>query len=336
MYDKKREQYVYSESIWSELLKQNQKSFNNERLKQLIQSVMKNIEKHNFHGESRKNGNGKEYGKRSYHHNKHMRGNNTRQDKEKYKEKGNKSFGGTRFKSIKTREYSDIYGLLNKLTYTTYDKIKSEFLQVFSNNEMDNLENEKNIKNKQSIFSIIIQESCNNILHIHLYAKLIYEIIIHHRECLDYYKERVYEFKEKVKQSQSIESITDYDILCKINKENECIKGFCILNLRLFIYLCINSSFQEHDTNILYDFIGYLFESLESCIDKGEHERMNAICGFVHKMFVLESNEIYIFINKDKENEDRITNILNKSIEKCSMYIRCHMKLTDIHRIITK
>lgn len=337
MYDKKRELYVYSENVWRDLLKQNQKSFHNERLKQLIQSVMKNIDKHHFHGDTRKNGhghghghgNGHGHGKR-YHHN---HNNNI-------KNLSHKSFGGSRFKSTKTREHSDIYGLLNKLTETTYNKIKSEFLVIFSNKEhvektnQNNIQN--NIQNNKNIFSIVIQESCNNILHVHLYAKLIYEIIVHRRECLEYYKEKMFEFKEKVIKSKSIDSISDYDILCKINKENECIKGFCILNFCLFIYLCSNTCFHVDEPKHLYDFIGYLFECLENSIDNEEIERMNAICGFVHKMFVLESHEIKIFISKDKEHDNKIVKILERSIEKCSKYIRCHMKLTDIHMILSK
>lgn len=306
MYDKKRFNYVYTEEIWTNLLTQ-QNGFKNERLRQLIQSVCKNIVKAHDYKKTRRI-----------------------QRDHSGSSNGHYGFSGKSNTFRKTMNKTvDIYGLLNKLTDITYNKLEPEILSIFRGEHVYIQNNLNDILYDEESMKKVIHEACNNTLYIHLYVKLLVRIFEIDKHYIQVFYDMIHHFKEKVFKVRSIDNINDYDLLCEINKENDTIKGFCILCLNLFQSVK-SKSFMIECNDKIYEFIIYIFDILRENIDKKDTDKVNSICGFVHKMFLMEHSGLSSFIIYDRKKENKLLNKLEVCINISEEYIRCNMKLNDV------
>lgn len=327
MYDKKREQYVYTEDVWLNLLKEQQNGFRNERLKQLIQSVCKHMGKSNeHHYNHKKNRNFNKFGSSSSKSTSKVtsRSGSRSGSSSVYKE-------STSFRSVK-KDAIDIRGLLNRITDMTYDTIETRVLSIFENIIRDKsvIHDElMKIKKQKELFDRVVVEGSNNTLYIHLYARLIYKLFQYDETNIDLFIDTIETLKTNINQVKSIENITDYDVLCEINKENDMIKGFCILCLNLFSKVDLIEQ-SIHIKNCIYQYIVYLFDMLRICIDNQNIDKMNSICGFIHKMFLMEYSDMASFIQYDVDKDGIIVNQLEYCVNKSEDYVRCNMKLNDV------
>lgn len=319
MYDKKREQYVYREDVWCDLLKQQQNGFINERLRQLIQSVCKHMWKGNEH---------------HYNHKKNKNFNKLGSSSSRISSKSSSGSsssyrGSSSFRSVK--KDTDIRGLLNKITDITYDKIEKHVLSVFENLVQDNsvIHEELGMSKQRQLFDRVILEGSNNTLYIHLYARLIYKLFRFDETNIRFFIDKIDTIKTSINEVKSIENITDYDILCEINKENDMMKGFCILCLNLFSKT--ESIEQPVDIrNCIYMYIVYLFDLLKTSIDNADVDKMNSVCGIIHKMFLMEYTDMASFIRYDTNKGGVVASNLEYCVNKSEDYIRCNMKLNDV------
>ena len=141
---------------------------------------------------------------------------------------------------------------LNKMSDKNYSELKSKIMDVIDALNETSVDNENISLVSTAIFDI----ASNNRFYSKLYADL-YSDLVHKYEWYEYMKEvfdtRFHSFSEVFQKIEFVDPEKDYDLFCKINKENEKRKALSAF----FVNLTLNGLITRED---LLTVIGKMME----------------------------------------------------------------------------
>ena len=218
-----------------------------------------------------------------------------------------KSIKPTNLKILKNEEQFKcvLIGLLNKLAFNNYDKLKSEILNICETNQCyDYFIN--------CIFDIAVKQHTYSTL----YVNLLNEIINKYDKTQDFINTKCLEFKSITKNDNSKDSKDlEYDEFCENNKKKNIKIGYSQFIGQLFL-----NKFISYDIvmDTLKMFINELIE--ETLVKESIEDYI--IC--IEKLFTT----IFNLIKKD--DLDYIKNVISSFIKKDTIPKRLKFKLMDL------
>ena len=181
---------------------------------------------------------------------------------------------------------------LNKLTDKSYDEILQNITNIIEQNKEQN--------DLETIGKLIFQIGSANKFWSKLYARLYYDLISKFTFMNDICKKNFNTFKEILLNVRYIDPKDNYDLYCRINKENEERKG-----LSKFLAICTNKKIIliNDMMEIIYGLFNYIEINLNNVDNKNQIEEI------VENLYILLNN-LLVSIKEDKELFDD----LNKRI----------------------
>jgi len=244
-----------------------------------------------------------------------------------FKKKWNKkkNFKTTILKKNDT-DYDLIITLLNKMTKKNYESIKDE---IINNLELilSNEENSKDLKKIEKIGKLIYEIACNNIFWCEIYSKLLNNLInkfpIMKNICINNFNNYLKLFNNiKIGNPES-----DYELFCKINKENEKRKSISKFFICLMKYDII-----EKDK--IFKIIEHLINCLKKNLTNNDHKNINYEITENLCILVIES---FNFLNKIHNEHilNFITYIINLDFKHYDgINSKIYFKLLDLYEVI--
>ena len=191
----------------------------------------------------------------------------------------------------------NIRSQLNMLTQTNFIEKFNSIIEI-----IDKLNEEEIIKISHVIFDIVY----SNKFYSEIYAKLFSQLIFKYSLFMNTLNEKLEKYLDNFMINNKID-LNDYDVLCKINKENEKIESFS-----LFIVQLVKNNILKHEYISL--FVKELFHILFINIDDEEQKLLIDkvilnICILYDK--VSFKNEYYKMNDEDITFQDVILNIID-------------------------
>lgn len=186
---------------------------------------------------------------------------------------------------------------LNMLTQTNFIEKFSSIIEI-----IDKLNEEEMVKISHVIFDIVY----SNKFYSEIYAKLYSQLISKYSLFMNTLNEKLEKYLDNFKMNENID-LNDYDVLCKINKENEKIES-----LSLFIVQLVKNNILKNEYISLL--VKELFHILFVNIDDEEQKLLIDkiilnICILYDKVSL--QNEYYKMNDKELLFQDIILNIID-------------------------
>ena len=186
---------------------------------------------------------------------------------------------------------------LNMLTQTTFIEKFNSIVEI-----IDKLNEEEIIKISHVIFDIVY----SNKFYSEIYAKLFSQLIFKYSIFMNTLNEKLEKYLDNFMVNENID-LNDYDVLCKINKENEKIESLSLFIVQLVKHNILRNEYISLIIKELFHilFINIHDEEQKLLIDKV----ILNICILYDKVFL--KNEYYKMNDKDITFQDIILNIIN-------------------------
>ena len=191
-----------------------------------------------------------------------------------------------------------IRSLLNMMTEKTFQDKKDSILNIL-----------KDITSQEElnkIFNLIFEIASGNKFYSEIYAKLFSQLIFKYSLFMNTFNEKLEKYLDNFMINDKID-LNEYDVLCKINKENEKIESFS-----LFIVQLVKNNILKHEYISLL--VKELFNILFINIDDEEQKLLIDkvilnICILYDKVSL--KNEYYKMNDEDITFQDIILNIID-------------------------
>ena len=221
----------------------------------------------------------------------------------------------------------DIRGELNKLSDKNYDKISERIKTCL----VDMVKCESfDSKHKEKIALLIFDIATTNKFYSALYAKLYKELVVDYDFIVSEFEKKFSTFKQLFKDIQYVNPDEDYNLFCKINKENESRRA-----LSLFIVNMVK--LEELPCDYLINIIEELITLTKSKMATADcKEHVNELSENIYTLIT----ESYQYIKRHPEFENIMKHIKfiksEKSKDHLSLSSKSVFKYMDMFDYISK
>lgn len=185
---------------------------------------------------------------------------------------------------------------LNKMSDKNYQELKNKIIDVIDTLIESNVTNENLLLVSTAIFEI----ASNNRFYSKLYADLYCELIKNYDFMKEVFENSFQSFMEVFKHIEYVDPDKDYDLFCKINKENEKRKALSAF----FVNLTLNGLITKEDLlNVIRCLIEKVFEFISVENKKNEVDEMTEnIALLCSNKSILENKQIRVLENMTIED----------------------------------